>query len=253
MIPPPLIHVTLDTSSLGPAFERWRQLRRARGRSDDGVPRKVMRFWISDAIRRIPAGDSAIIERDLLKKLDKFTARAASASGARRGSSRQRRGARRASALAEKYRGTLAALLVQRLNWQNANTAVRKNGSPAFYGKVGQFVGARKWSRNLHKAGFYPVLQTLKRMENPGYLPRGLKKAPGTYSEKFADGAALLIAENMASAAQRPGGRVPATITGLAPNCLTESEATVVRLFEAWALQDEIAFAQKSGFFARAS
>lgn len=208
-----------------------------------------MRFWISAAIKRIPAGDVATIERDLMKPLAKHAARAKRGAG---GNSRNRRAAKRASALRDKYAGTFAAYLVHRLNWQNANTAKRKNGSPAFFGKVGQFIGARKWSRNLHKAGFYPVIAKLKQMDSPGYLPRGLKSAPGSYHESFADSAATLIAENMAASAQRPGKTAPpAGVGGLAPDCLSESERDMAALFEKWLVQDEIAFAQKSGFFAK--
>lgn len=244
--PPPLIHVRLDTSQLGPAFARWAELRRRRGRSDEGVPRKVMRFWISAAMSRIPRAEAEKIGKDLMK-----IASLKKKAGTGGGNAKSRRRRRRLSALAEKYRGTVAALLVQRLNWRNANTDKKKNGGSMFYSRVGQFIGARKWSRGVHRAGFFPVIRALK-AERHGYLPR-LKKVPGTYVEKFADDAATLIAENMASSAQRPGGPAPDGIAGVAPDCLKDSEADMARLFEKWLAEDEADYARRAGFFSKAA
>lgn len=246
-VPPPSVTVRINPEGLTPAFAAWRELRRRAGRSEEGIPRKVMRFWISAGIKKIPKGDMAKIERDLMRAV-KYSAKSRRTAK----TARVRKKRKRDAALAAKYRGTVAELLVRKLNWQNANAAVRKDGSPAFYGKVGQFIGARKWSRNLHRAGFYPVINKL-RVDRDGYLPRGLKRLPGTYEEKFSDNAALLIADNMASTAQRPGGDPPATIAGLAPNCLKDSEREMARLFEKWLAEDEAAYARRAGFFATAT
>ncbi len=148
--------------------------------------------------------------------------------------------------MADKYRGTVAAMIVQRLNWKGANSARNKRGGPAFYGKVGQFINARVFSRNVHKAGFKPALVALKagtKERTPNY-----RKMPGSFSQKVEDWAATLLAENFASAAKRPGNTAePLGIAGLAPDCLSAAEPEVAAQLEKWLAEDLAAAAIKAG------
>lgn len=242
--PPPQVVISFDPTALGAVWDRYRELRRRRNRSDDSLARKIMRYLISYALRRdrIPSGDAAKIEQDLMKHMSRH---GKSGNKLRKSRARARR---RVSALAEKYRGTFAAYLVSRLNWQNANTAKKKNGSPAFWSKVGQFVGARKWSRNLHRAGFFPVLQRLKRVEDPGYLPKPKKSPIGSYSESFADDMATLIAENSARSGTRPGRPASDGIAVLASRALPEARADLVVEIQRWLALEERELAKSAGF-----
>lgn len=225
--------LTLNPAATFRAFDEWAALQRIRGKSEHEILRRVMRFWISFAIAKIDAGDAGKIRTDLMKMRRNYHPPARGIKGA----------------VADKYRGTLAAFIVQKLNWKGANTAKKKNGDPAFYGKVGQFINARVFSRNLHKAGFRPTLAALRAKPPAGARLPNYAKMPGSYNETVNDWAAELIAENFATAAKRPGNTAaPLGISGLAPNCLSDAEPDVARQLEKWLADDLAAAARAAGF-----
>lgn len=225
---PPSASLQIDPSLAFRAFSEWAELQKARRKGPQDVLKKVMRFWISFAIQKIEAGDAGTIRSDLMKL--------------RRGYVPPKAGIR--GAIADKYRGTMAAMIVQRLNWKGANQAKNKRGGSAFYGKVGQFINARVFSRNLHKSGFKPTLAALRAPAGERLPKYG--KMPGSYKEDAKEWAAQLIAENFASSAKRPGNtREPDGIEGVAPDCLSLAEDDVARLLEKWLAEDLEAAAKK--------
>jgi len=226
--------LTLNPSKSFAAFDEWAELQKLRGKSGEQVLRKLMTYWISFAIAKIPAGNAETIRADLMTLRRNYKPPIIGAKGK----------------AADRYRGTIAAMLVQRLNWKNANSAKNKRGGSAFYGKVPQFINARVFSRNVHKAGFKPTLAAL-RAKSPDRTPN-YGKMPGTYEQDINDWSATLIAENYASSAQRPGNTLaPLTIVGLAGDCLSAPEPEVARQLEKWLAEDLIAAANRTGFFAR--
>lgn len=232
----PSASLQIDPSKAFRAFDEWGALQRVRGKSAHEVLRKLMREWIKIAISMIDAGDAATIRSDLMKMRRNYQPPKGGVKGA----------------MADKYRGTIAALIVQRLNWKGANSAKNKRGGSAFYGKVGQFINARVFSRNLHKAGFRPALAALKTAPPPGTRVPNYSKMPGSFRETATEWAASLIAENFASSAKRPGNtKEPLGIEGLAPTVLSDAEEELAKKLERWLAADLEAAAAKVGFFAK--
>lgn len=226
--------LTLNPSKSFAAFDEWAELQKLRGKSGEQVLRKLMTYWISFAIAKIPAGNAETIRADLMTLRRNYKPPVNGVKGK----------------VADRYRGTIAAFIVQKLNWKGANAAKNKRGGSAFYGKVGQFINARVFSRNVHKAGFKPTLAAL-RSKATDRMPN-YRKMPGTFEQEITDWAATLISENFASAAQRPGNTdAPLGIAGLAPDCLSAAEPEVARQLEKWLAEDLIAAANRTGFFAR--
>lgn len=249
--------VTLNPSAAFAAFDDWAQMQRIRGKSSEQNLKKVMKFWISFAIFKIQAADPADIEANLMRLTKGHSRRLTGMIGA--SSNLRSRRVKRASgaAMADKYRGTVAAAIVAYINYKGVKTASSLKSrkavvvdSAAFYQTVRKFVAARKYSARHHKAGFYPSITALKiSASTGGRLPK-YRNTPGSYKEDIRDLAATLVAENFASAAPRPGRPAPLGISGLAPDCLTASEPEVARLLADWLAKDLMDAAHGAGFSA---
>lgn len=240
---PPSASLQIDPSNAFRAFREWAAMQQIRGKNHQEILRKLMKFWISFAMAKIPEGDAETIRSGLLRKIPTQYSR-----------NNQMKGA-----LAATYRNTIAAALVAMINYKgvkNASNLKTKNkvvgDGVMFYRKVAQFVARRVFSRNLHKAGFRPALSALRAAPPSGVrLPR-YKNMPGSYKETAKEWSASLIAENFASSAKRPGNsREPLGIAGLAPNALSDAEDDMAKLLERWLAADLEAAAAKVGFFAK--
>lgn len=230
--------LTINPSAAFAAFDDWARLQRIRGKTAEQTLKKVMKFWISFALFKIQSADPADIESALMKLTTGYS----------RLSSRDRH-RKRSSALADKYRGTVAAAIVAIMDYKGAKLASGFGNDAEFYQKVRKFVAARKYSARHHKAGFYPSITALKISTSTagGRLPK-YRNTPGSYKEDIRDLAATLVAENFASAAQRPGRPAPLGITGLAPDCLRASEPEIARLLADWLARDLMDAAHGAGF-----
>ncbi len=222
--------LTVDPSTAFAAFTRWAELQRIRGKSTEQILRKVMQYWISYAIAKIPVAEPGKIEANLTRQITAGPARP----GAR---------SRRTTARADKWRGTLAAAIVAALDYRGAR-ALR---GAAFYRRVAAFVSARKYAARHHKAGFLPAIQALRVPAPGGRLPR-YSRPPGAYQESISTLAAILIAENFAKAATRPGRPAPKGIQGIAPTALSAAETEVARTLHRWLVADLMAAGRRAGF-----
>lgn len=248
--------ITINPSAAFAAFDDWAQLQRIRGKSAEQTLRKVMKFWISFALFKIDAADPAAIEASLMRLTNGYSRRLTGMIGASSNLRSRRVSRAKGAAMADKYRGTVAAAIVAVLNYKGVKTASSLKSrkaivvdSAGFYQKVRQFISARKYSARHHKAGFYPSITALKIGNTGGRLPR-YRNTPGSYKEDIQDLAATLVAENFASAAQRPGRPAPLGIAGLAPDCLRSSEPEIARLLADWLAKDLMDAAHGAGFAA---
>lgn len=222
--------LTVDPSAAFAAFDRWAQFQRIRGKSTEQILRKVMRYWISYAIAKIPVAEPGKIDANLTRQIT--TARPPASARTRR-----------TSAVADKWRGTLASAIVAALDYRGAR-ALR---GAAFYRRVAAFVSARKYAARHHKAGFLPAIQALRVPAGGGRLPR-YSRPPGAYQEHISDLAAILIAENFAKAATRPGRPAPIGIQGIAPAALSAAESEVARTLHRWLVADLMTAGRRAGF-----
>lgn len=234
--------LTLDPSKAFRAFDDYARMQEIRGKNGEQILRKLMKFWISFALFKIEAASPQVIGDSLMKLTTAYSRVQIRSRRSGKANSKNRYGPG-----ADKYRGTVAAAIVAILNYKGAKSLIKKGDGTAFYNLVGKFVGARKYSAKLHKAGFYPAIKSLKLTGQETRLPR-YRHTPGTYTEAVRERAATLIAENFASSAQRPGRPAPLGIAGIAPNCLSDSEPQLAKLLEDWLMKDLMDAAHGAGF-----
>lgn len=245
------VSISLDPSAVFVAFNDYARLQQIRGKTSEATLKKLMKFWISFALFKIDAAKPADIEANLMRLTASYSR--IQIRSRRRLSAKSKN---RYGAAADRYRGTVAAAIVAALNYKGVKNAASAGGKrivgdgTAFYATVRRFISARKYSAKLHKAGFYPTITALK-IGSIGRLPK-YRNTPGTYKENIQNFAAILVAENFASAADRPG-RPAAGIAGLFPNCLSDAETEVGLQLEKWLAQDLRAAASAAGFHTAAA
>lgn len=210
--------------SLSAAIGAWADNRAERGKDFQDSLRKVMKAWVFAAYELVPVGDRAKIQSDLMKIVTR--------------SSRIRPGRKhRASKAADKMRGTLAAAIIWKLDWKGSKSL--KGG--AFYRNAEKFLRARVFSSNIHRAGFFSTFDLVHGRPSGTSGPR-YKKAPvGDSSESILDDAAEIISENFASSHNGDG------ITGIAGSAFESTLDGVVKIFRRYAMEAELARAQKKG------
>ena len=157
---------------------------------------------------------------------------------------RTRRRVRRTSAMANEWRGTLAAVIVASINYGGARklsnayhkmvrkglagSASRKAATAAqFYRLVARFAKKRATSAGFLRSGLFPALRHFKAQVLDAARMRGFKFPPGT--------ASLVQSETKITAAMEdaaPG------ISKMAPDALRRSEHQVAELFQKWLRED---------------
>lgn len=219
------------------AFDEWAVQRGMRGRDIADTIAKVMKYWVSFAMSKVPQGNAAKIRSQLQTLIVSY--------------SRAKRGVK--SRMADRYRGTLAAAIVMILNYKGARDLARAR-DPLFYSKVNQFVNSRAYSANHHRSGFLPAINVLGRGKGAAAgatvkdaintrVPK-YKHPPGYVAHKFTDDLASILVENFASAA----GPHAAGITGLAGGAFDAGLAEVIKMIGEFLSNDLRAAAQKAGF-----
>lgn len=208
--------------SASEALRKYAGMQALRGKSMAETMKKVMKFWVSFAIAKVPKGDAEKIMRDMQTIVTNY-----SRLGTRRGKT------------ADAWRGTYAAMLVAMLNWQGA----RKLKGAAFYAKARMFANRRRFAANLHRSGMRPAMMRLRaKMTSAGRLPQ-FKNQPGGYVERVGDRVVDILVENWAKAgSKRSGG-----ITKLAPHAFTDALAEVDAMLAEFFLQDVKKWADKVG------
>ena len=222
------LFVQIDLSVM-PALEAWAVHASLRGKSIQDVMRKAMRFAVDFAINKTEKGDRARIKSDLTRIVSEYK-------GTRKNLK---------SKASQEYRGTLAAAIVFRLNYNNAQT-LAINRSPDFYRTVRQFVSGRQYATNLHKAGWKPA-QIALRGKNPGALPSFRKHPPGGITSTFHEDLASILVENWASAMQIPERPAPIGAAGLVKD-LDSILPELETLFTKFLAEDMLRAAKMAGF-----
>jgi hypothetical protein len=229
MADPSLFHVV--DMSVDSAIQKYATHRLFQGKALIDSQRKVMRYWVHFAIKKIPKGDRRKIIAQLSTIVTQYTNLEAARKGLRT-NLKTRKVIRNASD--EKWKGTRAAKLAIILS--------KKKGirlSPA------KFVSNKSWSANLHRAGLAPAIEGAG-VPYGGRLPK-LKRPAGTYTETILGATARILAENMASS----NGSRAAGVNGLAPGAFTDALREVEVLVNRWLVADIKAAAKESGFSLR--
>lgn len=265
------MNVTFDISAddLGPAFKAWAEnLALARGKTTQEVVNRVMRYWVSFAMAKIPEGDKGKVERQLMALTREYSRVVAGQTGSYSNVRSRKRKRAAKSAMMDRYRGTVAAAMVAILNWDGARDKARAGDRAGFYGTVGRFIAARKWAVNLHRVGgFIPALNVLARGHGSDARKRGFGKMsvefqkadrmrgpkyqhpPGLIAWKITNVLTEVLVENFASQAQRPGRPAPVGVGGLAPDAFRSVLPELRELLLRFVIEDGLLTeaAQKAG------
>lgn len=203
----------VDQSAVG-ALQRYAEAQAFRGKAIIDTYRKIMRFWVHFAMRKIPAGSSSRIRANLTQVVTTYSNIAAASRGLRSNITTRRVIRNRT---ADKWRGTLADRIVRTLNAKNGTRL-----SPA------KFTASKAWSANLHKAGLKPAISGAG-VSYSGRLPK-LKRPAGAYRETLGDQIVSILAENFASA----NGPRAAGIARLAPGAFELAQNEVETMVAKW-------------------
>ena len=218
--------------SIVPALEAWAAFASTRGKTIEDTLRKAMRFAVDFAIAKTPKGNRERIKADLMRVVREY-----------KGTGKNLK-----SQTAEKYRGTLAAAIVWRLNYRQAQT-LAVNRSPAFYSTVAKFVSGRAYATNLHAAGWKPAQRALHASTGGVRLPGFRNHPPGSVPQmRFTDTLAEIIVENWASASPIPERPAPLGAAGVLGDKLNDILPDLERLFTRFLAEDMLRAATRAGF-----
>lgn len=220
------------------AFDTWSMQRGLRGRDIADTIAKVMRYWVSFAMAKVPRGDASRIRQELKRIISGYSILGGHTVKTKK---------------AHALRGTMAAAIVAILNYKGARDLARAR-SPEFYTRVNQYINARAFSANHHRGGFIPAINVLGRggkltgdAASPSRLPK-YKHPSGSIAHKFTDQLASIVVENFASSSANDPFRAPAGITGLAGRAFDTALTEVVTLIGKFLQQDLEKSAKAAGF-----
>lgn len=184
---------------VSPALEKYAALQVSQGKTQLEAMEKIMMYIVDFAANKIPKGSKEklmALMTQVATRRKYARVRKASGAGNPPGVKAPKRVGAKQTKSETKWRGTYAARLVWKLNYQGARTMP----SQEFYKKVNLFVNRRVFALNLHRSGLYPAMKALKsRRKGTGKLPE-YKAQPGSYSQRASQGIATMLAENWASA-----------------------------------------------------
>lgn len=226
----PLFTVT-DMSAI-PALQRYAVAQGLRGKDIIETVRKVVRYWVSFALHKIPKGDPKKIRDSLTQIVTTY-------------SKVNTRNVRSATRVANRWRGTLAAKLVFLLDYQGARAAAGFGDIEGNYRRATLFTNRRSYAAGLMRSGLREAVMRLHNVAgaNPGRLPK-FKNQPGSYDEKFTESVTTIIVENWARAA----GARSKSIAQLRGDAFSSALPEVERMIADFLAQDMKKAAQKEGF-----
>ncbi len=227
------------------AFDRWAIARGMRGKDIFDTIAKVMQYWVSFAMSKIPQGDRAKVRANLMRTIRNYSAldRVVYAGKGKN------RDIRRANML----RGTVASAIVAIINYKGARELARAR-SPQFYAQVAKYIGSREYSVSHHRAGLLPAINVLGRGKGTSAADRGTgmpkyKHPPGFMAHDFTEELASILVENFASqSGNHPFRTRPSGIAGLAGDAFDTALAEVVGMVGEFLHHDMANAAAASGF-----
>jgi len=224
--------ITIVDTSANDALRRYATAQGLRGKDIIETVRKVMKYLVSFAIKKIPRGDPQKIRADLTQVLTTY-------------SRISTRNIRSQSAVANKWRGTLAARIVFMLDWQGARVAAAFGDYDGAYQKASLFTNRRVFAAGLHRSGLREAITRLRASSGGGRLPK-FKNQPGSYDEQISDNITTILVENWARAANANAKG----ITGLAPDAFSAAMPEVERMLTDFIARDMLAAAAREGLTA---
>lgn len=234
-VAPSNLTLSADLSGGLEAFDRWAIARGLRGKDIFDTAAKVMRYWVSFALAKVPRGDAARIHAGLMQTARNYVA-----------ATRQSR-TRSKAKVSNTYRGTVAAAIVAALDYKGARTA----RGAGFYRIVGQFDRARQFSANHHRAGFLPAFSVLPAGGAQPVDSRGPRYASpaGSIEHHLTDDLASILVENFASqSGDHPFRTRPAGIAGLAEHAFDDALQEVFAMIAGFLRRDMEKAAASAGF-----
>ncbi len=239
---PQLPLVKVVSLSAVQAIDRWSYARKLRGKGISDTLAKVMRYWLSFAIAKIPRADADKVRHKLTEIVTTY----------QREAQRVHHRLKKDRTVSDKYRGTMAAAIIFALDYKGKARALARERSPRFYGLAGQYINARAYSAGIHRSGFTPALRLLNRggpQPNTGRLPK-YRHPTGRLAHRFNEQAAYILAENWATSADKPFRRTGRAggITVVAGSVLDIAFNEVVAMIEGFLRTDLIASARDAGF-----
>ncbi len=189
-----------------------------KGKEPVRILRRLMSYWLLNALKRTDRADAAGIVSELMTKTRI------------RGSRKKRK-----SKLYEDMRDTLAVLYVLKTNYKGAKTAKEAD----LYKIAKRFVASRKFSSGLHRAGFVPALRSLRTSAGER-LPR-YKNEPGEMAKQTetVDGVSI-EATNFAK-----------IIAEIAPNAFEDGGAELAQRLSGYLLQDMLDAQRAAGLLVK--
>jgi hypothetical protein len=224
------------------ALARYAVSQGLRGKSLMEILRRIMKFWVSFHIAKVPKGDRAGITAYLTKEVTELHS-ATAASALTDASSKAARGR---AAVIDALRNTKAARIMAAFNIYGARAAKTPE---QFYALVKRWIRRREFSANLLRAGSLAALRALK-VPRGGQIP-SYNNAPGSYQETIADQAGSILVENWASQRVTRANPHPEGIVGKAGDSFSRAANEVEALVLKFELDAVEKAAAKEGFAVR--
>jgi hypothetical protein len=223
------IFTVTDVSALD-ALQRYTVAQGLRGKDLIVTVRKVMKYLVSFAIAKIPKGDPEKI-RAQLSRIVRTHERLGSLNV---------RGKNRA---ANQWRGTMAARVIFKLNWQDARLDAAFGDIEAYYKKAALFASRRRFAAGFHRSGLREAVLRLRAGSGAGRLPK-FRQQPGLYDEQLSESLTGILVESWARAA----GKDAKDPTQLYPDVFELAMPEVDRQFAKFLEADMHAAAVREGF-----
>jgi len=218
-----------DTSALT-ALPRYAVAQGLRGKDLMQTVRKVMKFFVSYGVAKNPKGDPEKIRANLTRivrtheKLGSLNVR----------------GKNRVS---NQWRGTMAARVIFKLDWQGARVDAGFGDIEGYYRKAALFYNRRRFASGFHRSGFREAIMRLRAGSGVGRLPK-FQRQPGLYDEQLSENLTSILAESWA----RGAGKDAKDPTQFYPDVFELAMPEVDRKFGEFLEQDMQAAAVREGF-----
>lgn len=226
------------------AFDQWALARGMRGKDIFDTIAKVMQYWVSFAMSKVPKGDAGKIRRHL-ETLTTSYSRIGSGDRAKL----------RGSRTSNRLRGTIASAIVHILNYKGARLKAAFGDDAGYYATVNQYINARAYSANMYRGGFMPAINVLGRGKGADPGNSGQIRAPkyrhptGSIAHSFTDQLASILVENFAAQSDNhPFRSKSSTIETLAGDAFDKGLVQVIEMVGSFLKNDMEKAAAASGF-----
>jgi hypothetical protein len=193
-----------------------------------------MKFVVDFAMKKLPAGNPNKIRGQLQRIVRSYD----------KGSTYNVRSKTR---IANVWRGTMAARVIFKLNWQDARLDAAFGDTEGYYKKASLFTRNRVYAAGFHRSGLREAAAALK-VTKGGRLPR-FKEQPGRYGETLSEQVTGLLVETWARAA----GVKAKDPTQLYPDLFERVFPEANKLLEGFLAKDMQTAAAKEGFTVKAA